>query len=217
MRHKGMHKRMKIWLGVLCWILFGILLFNVLHKTSIIYSIDSVGFCLVKPVLQLKPNLLTELTFLGDPVTVGILTIGLMLLLWRHRRIADSVWYGMLQFIGYCLLILLKYSVIRPRPTGRLVAVGGYSFPSGHTFSTIILIFTLLAILVPKCKKQSQKILVILCGIFWITIIMYSRVYLHAHYLTDVIGAFLLACGWWLLANSQRKTFFNWLQKPIKK
>ncbi|MCH5378418.1 phosphatase PAP2 family protein [Limosilactobacillus reuteri] len=123
----------------------------------------------------------------------------------------------MLQFIGYCLVILIKYSVTRFRPSFRLINVSGYSFPSGHTFSTVIFTFTILALLLPYCKVKWQKVFLEIIGALWIIIIMYSRVYLHAHFTSDVIGAFLLASGWWLLANSQRTVFFHWLQKPINK
>ncbi|MBB1100015.1 phosphatase PAP2 family protein [Limosilactobacillus sp. WF-MT5-A] len=212
-----MHKKAQIGVGLFCWILFGVLLFNVLTKSSLVRLIDTVGFTLTTPISEFKTTLLTELTFMGDPVTVGILTIGVMLLLWHQGRATDSVWYGMLQFIGYCLVILIKYSVTRLRPSLRLIDVSGYSFPSGHTFSTVIFTFTILAILLPYCKVKWQKILLKIVGALWIIIIMYSRVYLRAHFTSDVVGALLLANGWWLLANSQRTIFFHWLQKPVNK
>lgn len=212
-----MHKKAQIGFGLFCWILFGVLLFNVLTNSSFIHTLDGEGFTLTAPVSKIKTTILTELTFMGDPVTVGIVTIGLMLFLWRRGRATDSVWYGMLQFIGYCLVILIKYSVTRLRPPFRLIGVSGYSFPSGHTFSTVIFIFTLLALLLPYCKAKWQKILLKIVGALWIIIIMYSRVYLRAHFTSDVIGSFLLAIGWWLLANSQRTIFFHWLQKPVTK
>lgn len=213
-----MHKKAQIGCGFFCWILFGVLIFNVLTKSPFIRSIDAGGFALTTPVSEIKTNILTELTFMGDPVTVGIITIGLMLLLWRRGRATDSVWYGMLQFIGYCLVILIKYSVTRLRPSYRLIDVSGYSFPSGHTFSTVIFTFTILALLLPYCKVKWQKVLLEIVGALWIIIIiMYSRVYLRAHFTSDVIGAFFLASGWWLLANSQRAIFFHWLQKPVNK
>lgn len=215
--YKIMHKKAQIGFGFFCWILFGILLFNVLTKSLFIRSIDTSGFALTAPVSKVKTTILTELTFMGDPVTVGIITIGLMLLLWRRGRATDSVWYGMLQFIGYCLVILIKYSVTRFRPSFRLINVSGYSFPSGHTFSTVIFTFTILALLLPYCKVKWQKVFLEIIGALWIIIIMYSRVYLYAHFTSDVIGAFLLASGWWLLANSQRTVFFHWLQKPVNK
>lgn len=212
-----MHKKAQIGFGIFCWILFGVLLFNVLTKSPFIRLIDTGGTALTNPISGIKTTIFTELTFMGDPITVGIITIGLMLLLWRRGRATNSVWYGILQFVGYCLVILIKYSVVRIRPSLRLIDVSGYSFPSGHTFSTVIFTFTVLEILLPYCKVKWQKIVLAIVGAIWIIIIMYSRVYLRAHFTSDVIGAFLLASGWWLLANSQRTSFFRWLQKPINK
>ena len=127
-----MHKKAQIGFGLFCWILFGVLLFNVLTKSPFVRLIDAGGFDLTAPVSKFKTTILTELTFMGDPVTVGIITIGLMLLLWRRGRATDSVWYGMLQFIGYCLVILIKYSVTRFRPSFRLINVSGYSLSLIH-------------------------------------------------------------------------------------
>lgn len=206
-----------IWSGIICWLLFFGLLINVLIKSTLIQTIDAWGISLVQPASDLKTALLTKITFFGDPMTVGIITIGLMVLLWRQQRAADSVWFGMMQFIGYCLVILVKYSVSRLRPLHKLITVGGYSFPSGHTFSTTVLVFTLLTLIAHFCKVSWLKLFSRLIGLAWIILIMYSRVYLRAHYLTDVCGGFLLASGWWLLANAQREKFFNWLHRPIKK
>lgn len=212
-----MHNRLRVNIGLICWFLFSIILVNIIEKTQLISLIDNWGFACTQPVTQLKTIILTEITFLGDPVTVGIVTIGLMLFLWRRKQPTDSVWYGMLQFLGYCLVILVKYSVVRLRPTHRLISVSGYSFPSGHTFSTVIFVFTILALTIPRLSKHWQKILYIFLGMLWILLIMYSRVYLRAHFTTDVMGGFLLSLGWWLLMNTQRKRFFNWLIKPVRK
>lgn len=206
-----------IWSGIICWLLFFGLLISVLIKSTLVQTIDAWGISLVQPATDLKTTLLTKITFFGDPMTVGIITIGLMVLLWRQQRAADSVWFGMMQFIGYCLVILVKYSVSRLRPLHKLITVGGYSFPSGHTFSTTVLVFTLLTLIAHFCKVSWLKLFSHLVGLAWIILIMYSRVYLRAHYLTDVCGGFLLASGWWLLANAQREKFFNWLHRPIKK
>lgn len=208
-----MRKKRKIISGFICWLLFFILLVSVINKTSLLQRIDALGTIISRPVQPLKTFLLTEVTFLGDPVTIGLLTIGLMLYLWHQKKPHASVWYGLLQFFGYSIVLLVKYTVARPRPDLRLITVHGFSFPSGHTFSTVIFVFTLFAIFLPKLKATWQKDLFILLGWCWILLIMYSRVYLRAHYVSDVLGGLFLASGWWLLLNTQRQHFFNWLHK----
>ena len=155
---------------------------------------------------------------MGDPVTVGIITIGLMLLLWRRGRATDSVWYGMLQFIGYCLVIFIKYSVTRLRPSFRLIDVSGYSFPSGHTFSTAIFTFTILALLLPYCKVKWQKVILGIVGALWIIIIMYSlSLFTSSFYFRCDWGLFywLVDGGYWLIVSAL--FFFHCLQKPVNK
>lgn len=212
-----MKNKYKVSLGVACWLMFGLLLAGVCTRAWWIKGIDALGYMLTQPTFSAKTTAFTELTFLGDPVTVMIMTVGLMLLLWRQKHPTDSVWYGMQQFIGYCLVILVKYSVVRQRPTQRLVDVNGYSFPSGHTFATTIFTFTIVILLWRFTRKKWQKNLVTIVGAVWILAIMYSRVYLRAHFATDVLAGFLLASGWWFITAPLRYYFFHWLWQPVAK
>ena len=45
-----MHKKAQIGFGLFCWILFGVLLFNVLTKSPFVRLIDAGGFDLTAPV-----------------------------------------------------------------------------------------------------------------------------------------------------------------------
>lgn len=210
-----MKKKYQYLSGLGCWLLFGLLLGSVINQAQWIKYLDDWGYQVTQPTTQGKTAILTELTFLGDPITVMILTVGLMLFLWRKKHPTDSVWYGMLQFIGYCLVILTKYSVVRMRPLHRLIDVNGYSFPSGHTFATTIFAFTIISILCHKLKKAWQRNMITLIGMIWIIVIMYSRIYLRAHFASDVLGGLLLASGWWLITKPLRYYFFHWLWKPV--
>lgn len=126
-----------------------------------------------------------------------------------------SLWYGALQFVGYLLVIGVKYSVTRARPSNRLVHISGYSFPSGHTFATTIFTLTIVTLLWPHLRKHWLQWLVGLIASLFIILVMVSRVYLRAHYATDVSAGFFLALGWWLIANAEKQRFYNWLVKPI--
>ena len=93
---------------------------------------------------------------------------------------------------------LLKIVFHRNRPMEHLMSgAGGYSFPSGHALGGFIFSGILLY-LVWKTRhgfytKWSLSFLISLLGFS----IGFSRIYLHVHYATDVLGSFFIAI-WWL-------------------
>ncbi len=104
----------------------------------------------------------------------------------------------------------LKLIVGRPRPTADLVAVfqaePGNSFPSGHAFFAIVFWGLLAYFALTRLQRRGLRILT-LSGfaaiIIWIGV---SRVYLGAHWPSDVIGGYItgtlfLTCLVWLDRN----------------
>ncbi|MGO1768269.1 MAG: phosphatase PAP2 family protein, partial [Advenella sp.] len=87
----------------------------------------------------------------------------------------------------------IKAAVVRARP-GDMMYSGWttYSFPSGHTTTNIVL-YGLLSILLYPCLGRRGRIIV-LCGamVFALTV-AFSRVYLGAHWFSDVLGGVLIS------------------------
>ena len=74
------------------------------------------------------------ITFFGETMTLLILYVELFLII-RNKRL--SIFIPMnLMLIGATNFIL-KVLIQRPRPVNRLIEVSGYSFPSGHTASSL--------------------------------------------------------------------------------
>jgi undecaprenyl-diphosphatase len=92
----------------------------------------------------------------------------------------------------------LKLLVQRHRPylIGPFVDWAGYSFPSGHAISATLLYgFTCLALWGVVRAKHWRALSV--CVAAAITLLVgLSRIALGAHYLTDVLGGFIVGLSW---------------------
>ena len=119
-----------------------------------------------------------------------------VILLLRSRRF--------LQLSAFLVIILtselcigpLKSLVDRPRPPGALVETSGASFPSGHAIATAVTaVGVVLALLPPGRRRLKWEVY---AGIITFVMAM-SRVYLAAHWFSDVIGGVLIGLGLSLL------------------
>ncbi|MBF8267824.1 MAG: phosphatase family protein [Dehalococcoidia bacterium] len=115
-------------------------------------------------------------------------------LAWRRRKAECLMVGGALLSFG--LNPLLKMIVDRPRPAADLVVVwqneDGLSFPSGHAFTAMV-VFGLLYYLAPVLFPWRRAVLLVrISSPLLILLIGLSRVYLGAHWPSDVLGGFLV-------------------------
>lgn len=197
-----MKKYQKLFAGLGCWLVFAVFLWGVQQNAGWIHRLDHWGYQLLQPTTPLRTQLFIVITHLGDPIL--LLPLSLLVLAicwWRHQR-GRGLWFAGLQIIGYCLVIAVKYSILRPRPDRKLIPASGFSFPSGHTFATTVFTLAVLAIVWPHLKERWQRVLASLLAACWILLVMASRVYLRNHFTTDVLAGLFLGSGWWFLATA---------------
>ncbi len=135
------------------------------------------------------------LNFLFETSAVAFLGILLMVLVfYRHRErllFSGAVLYGGL-LVGY----IIKNVIMRIRPSGALIYSSGYSFPSGHTIGATLLLMTIAYLYKDKIKSFGGKIGLFLVSLIVIGLVGFSRVYLGAHFISDVLGGFLFGMFW---------------------
>jgi undecaprenyl-diphosphatase len=121
-----------------------------------------------------------------------------MILLWRGRRRALAiVWLVCGLGVGV-LNQVLKLFFDRDRPPFKdtWVYESNKSFPSGHAMGSMA-IFGFLAFLLILSLPGRRARAAAVAGMGVLTLVIgFSRVYLGAHYATDVLGGFLLGGAW---------------------
>jgi len=104
--------------------------------------------------------------------------------------------------LGWAVTQLLKYVIARPRPTDELVNVAGKfhfeSFPSGHVTFFVEFFGFLLFLAFVLVKRGALRAVLIALPAILIILVGFSRVYLGAHWPSDVVGAYLTG-GIWLM------------------
>jgi undecaprenyl-diphosphatase len=134
----------------------------------------------------------------------GVMMTILVTAMLLSMRLRIEAWTLLLSAaIGEVIDFLIKTIVGRPRPTPDLVGIythiDGRSFPSGHVFHYMAMygfLFYLAYVLIPR--STSRTILLIICGSL-IGLVGVSRMYLGAHWASDVVGAYLFGTIWLLL------------------
>lgn len=178
--------------------LFLILLILVKTNSTIVTSFDKFVQNLLLPITNpTNTRIVEKITYLGGPRIAAILSIIVSLYMFIRHNFKAGIWSASTLVIGNLINVLAKNLIQRPRPSDKLVAIGGYSFPSGHTFGTVLFIFFVVFLIVPQIKDVTLRRILTFLGFLWILIIALTRVYLHVHYPTDTIASILLVLFLW--------------------
>ena len=105
---------------------------------------------------------------------------------------------------------LLKVIVARDRPNiNRLVNENGYSFPSGHSITSMVFYGYLIYLIYRYVDNKNIKVSLIIFLSLLILMIGFSRIYLGVHYTSDVMGGFLLGVVYLIVFISGTKKYLD--------
>ena len=113
---------------------------------------------------------------------------------------------------GAFLNLVLKHLFHRHRPVleNPLVTLSSFGFPSGHTMGATIFYGVLALALGYSIQGWRRRILVASAAALVIALIGASRIYLGAHYFTDVIGAVAVGLAWLMFCWTGVETIRRW-------
>ncbi|WP_066068371.1 phosphatase PAP2 family protein [Neobacillus soli] len=155
-----------------------------------------------------------QLTEMGDKKGIGVVV--LLMLVWlllRKRNFLGAAVLALSVALGNEASKLLKNLFGRLRPDlEHLVHVKSYSFPSGHAMVGMIVYFLIAYLLMEAVKSKTTKIIIATIAAILLLLIGASRIILHVHYPSDVLGGYALGYIWvfiWIL-------LYNYFKKRIQ-
>jgi membrane-associated phospholipid phosphatase len=134
---------------------------------------------------------------IGGPTPFRVLVGALAVVLWFRGARRLALWAAATMAAGALLDTVLKTAIGRARPLlpHPVATAAGASFPSGHAFTATlgcgVIILVLLPLLPRRWARRTAWALAVLVAFA----VGYSRVALGVHWVTDVVGGWLLGVG----------------------
>ncbi|PZV36736.1 bifunctional DedA family/phosphatase PAP2 family protein [Mesorhizobium kowhaii] len=141
-------------------------------------------------------SLMVGFTELGDTVVVTAIAIVVFLwLAWMRAWRTAAYWAAA---IGGAAAINtgIKVALHRARPSENLYSGwSDFSFPSGHSTENAVM-YGFLAFLIARQLQPAWRLRVALAAATFVALIAFSRLYLGAHWFSDVAGGLAFATAW---------------------
>lgn len=142
------------------------------------------------------PMIMYFVSFIGNlyPALITVISASLIYFVSGNKKEAFFV-LGV--FVADGINFIIKLLINRPRPSEEFVHIlqklSDPSFPSGHVVHfTVFFGFILLTMFTTKKVNNFFRLLISIISISLIALISISRIYLGAHWFTDVIGGYLV-------------------------
>ena len=190
---KPLNKRLLVFYAFIAGTIIGLIFFVHYYPTS---SFD------ISVTHEIQEQRVWGLTFLMEFISIFGTFVGILLsvifasLLFFATHNRREFYFIFSTLIPDLLTNLIKIMVNRPRPTLEnaklLLKFNQSSFPSGHVIHYVVFFgFLLVVMFVNKKIPSFWRISIGIFSAFLISTISISRIYLGAHWATDVIGGYL--------------------------
>ena len=184
--------------------LFMAIAWNVATHAPIVKVDSGVAAWLHEHAVPLVTGFMLAVTHLNSTIAISAWSVAFAVVLYRMR---ERYWMLTLALAvpgGLLLNVLLKYAYERRRPhfEDPLITLSTYSFPSGHTAGAVVFYGVLAAFLVSRTSDARKRLACVLGAVAAVALVAFSRMYLGAHYLSDVLAATCSSTAWLVLCLS---------------
>jgi undecaprenyl-diphosphatase len=188
---------------VLCGVFSGLAaeVYDAVAEADGIAAVDQPA---LRVAMDLRSPGLTELvawfTDLGSTVGMTVIVVlGAVWLALRGRSVQPPLLMAVTAAGTVSMTVIGKAAVGRDRPP-FVDAVppfeSSFSFPSGHSLNSLALIGALAYLAVRQWRAGWARVATVGLASLFVVAMGLSRIYLGHHWLTDVLGAWLIALAW---------------------
>lgn len=137
-------------------------------------------------------------TLLGLTVWLLALALAAATWAWRHGRRRAAIFVLATALGGLAVQTTVKAVVGRDRPVLEVVfaTASSGSFPSGHAMGSTIVYGALLLVALPAVTNVGRRAGLAVGAATVVAAVGLSRLVLGVHYLTDVVGGWILGLAW---------------------
>jgi membrane-associated phospholipid phosphatase len=172
--------------------------YSVIHHTGLARDDPRVLAFVIGHRTPWLTGLAKALTWLGSSIVLWPVVVIAGLGLWRWRRRWLPAVLPALALAGaWAGALLVKGLANRPRPPAadRLTMVHGWSYPSQHAAQALAT-WGMLALMLMAGRSAWARVLLAACAALIAFVVGLTRIYLGAHWMTDVLGGWSLAGAW---------------------
>lgn len=193
---------------ILAMILISLLLIMIFVKLGKMETFDTTIYNIITyHTSSFLDNMFHVFTFFGS--TIGVILLCLVILIiMKNKKMALTT----VGCVGISTIVnfIIKITFQRERPMVRkLVEETTYSFPSGHTMAAVSLYGILIFFIVHSNLEKRKKILFSTLLSLLILAVCISRIYLGAHFASDVLGGVLSSIAILITITSFKKVSYN--------
>ena len=141
-------------------------------------------------------RIMVFVTELGDGSVIALVSVAVLAwLMWLRKWRIAGYWSAAIVF-GQLAATTFKLAMQRPRPLANIYdGFSTYAFPSGHAVMSTV-VYGFLAVLIARQLSRSRRWVAYAMAASLIGAIAMSRLYLGAHWLSDIVGGLSLGVVW---------------------
>jgi undecaprenyl-diphosphatase len=182
---------------------FGFLLDQVMREGPLV-KIDTWAANTLHEVVRESDTVVQALqviSFTGKPIFFVIVCVPVGIFLLRRGHLHLALFLATSTIVGGIVDTAVKLAVNRDRPSleDPVATAFGKSFPSGHSMTSLITYGALLLIFLPIIKRKGPAIV---GTVVLVLAIGCSRLALGVHFISDVVGGWVLGAAWLTLATA---------------